>query len=59
MLRGVSNDLFLANNLPNFHIMEIFTCQNSKKLAKLFVGDYTSCSLANLWKDKFAIFFAI
>ena len=23
-IRGVSNDLFLANNLPHFHIMEIF-----------------------------------
>ena len=47
---------FDANTLI---IMEIFTCQNSKKLAKLFFGDYTSCSLANLWKEKFAILFAI
>ena len=58
-LLAVFNDGYLAKTLLNFHNMEPFTCQYSKKLAKVFLGYFRSASLASLWKVIFAILFAI
>ena len=49
-IRAVSNDAYLAKNLPilwNFLLAKI-----AKKLAKLFLEYFPICSLANLWKVK-------
>ena len=45
-------------NLPDFH-MEIFSYQNSTKLANLFYVCFPPSSLSILWNAIFAILFAI